>query len=82
MANQTQQNADCVREFQQVLRDRSSVTSENDKLSQEQRQLIYGWIHNRCPAARTSRSSTERTLRGSDGPSTSRWRRIRKFRAS
>lgn len=46
MANQTQTNADCVREFQQVLRDRSSVTSENDKLSQEQRQLIYGWIHN------------------------------------
>lgn len=42
---QTQQNADCVREFQQVLRDRASVTSENDKLSQQQRLLIYNWIH-------------------------------------
>lgn len=45
MANQTQSNADCVREFQQVLRDRSSVTTENDKLSQQQRTLIYHWIH-------------------------------------
>lgn len=46
LANQTQSNADCVREFQQVLRDRSSVTVENDKLSQQQRTLIYHWIHN------------------------------------
>lgn len=45
-AVQTQQNADCVREFNQVLRDRSSVTSENDQLSIEQRQLIYDWMHN------------------------------------
>lgn len=45
MSIQTQQNADCVREFQQVLRDRSSVTSENDRISQDQRKLIYDWIH-------------------------------------
>lgn len=45
-AVQTQQNADCVREFNQVLRDRSSVTSENDQLSIEQRRLIYDWMHN------------------------------------
>jgi len=42
---QSQQNADCVREFQQVLRDRSALTSENDKLSQQQRLLIYNWMH-------------------------------------
>jgi hypothetical protein len=45
MAFQNQQNADCVREFNQVLRDRSSVTSENDQISQQQRQLIYHWMH-------------------------------------
>ena len=43
---QTQQNADCVREFNQVLRVRSEVTSENDRISIEQRELIYDWIHN------------------------------------
>jgi hypothetical protein len=42
---QNQQNADCVREFNQVLRERSEITSENDKLSVEQRSLIYDWIH-------------------------------------
>lgn len=46
MALQTQQNADCVREFNQVLRERSAVTSENDRLSIQQRTLIYDWIHN------------------------------------
>lgn len=46
IAAQTQQNADCVREFNQVLRERSAVTSENDRLSMQQRQLIYDWIHN------------------------------------
>ena len=46
MAVQNQQNADCVREFNQVLRERSSVTSENDQLSMQQRRLIYDWIHN------------------------------------
>lgn len=45
-AVQTQNNADCVREFQQVLRDRSTVTVENDQLSLLQRKLIYDWIHN------------------------------------
>lgn len=45
-AIQTQQSADCVREFQQVLRDRSSVTSSNDQLSIQQRQLLYEWMHN------------------------------------
>jgi hypothetical protein len=45
MAVQNQQNADCVREFQQVLRDRSAVTTENDQLSIYQRRLLYDWIH-------------------------------------
>lgn len=45
MAIQNQQNADCVREFNQVLRQRSQITSENDKLSIEQRTLIYNWMH-------------------------------------
>lgn len=46
MAVQNQQNADCIRQFQEVIRDRASVTSENDKLSQQQRALVYSWIHN------------------------------------
>jgi hypothetical protein len=46
MAVQNQQNADCVREFNQVLRERAAVTTENDRLSIEQRKLIYDWIHN------------------------------------
>jgi len=45
MAVQSQQNADCIRQFQQVIRDRASVTTENDKLSQQQRALLYTWIH-------------------------------------
>lgn len=45
MSIQTQQNADCVREFNQVLRERSKVTTENDQISIEQRELIYDWIH-------------------------------------
>lgn len=46
IAMQTQQNANCVREFQQVLRDRSTITSDNDRISQDQRKLVYEWIHN------------------------------------
>lgn len=45
IAVQTQQNANCVREFNQVLRERSAVTADNDRLSQQQRKLIYDWIH-------------------------------------
>lgn len=46
VAVQNQQNADCVREFNQTLRERSAITSENDRLSIRQRELIYDWIHN------------------------------------
>lgn len=46
IAVQAQQNADCVREFNQVLRERSQITSENDRLSIEQRELLYNWMHN------------------------------------
>lgn len=46
MAIQNQQNADCVREFNQVLRERSQVAADNDRLSIEQRNLLYDWIHN------------------------------------
>lgn len=42
---QTQQNANCVREFNQTLRVRSAITAENDALSIQQRELIYHWIH-------------------------------------
>lgn len=45
IAAQTQQNADCVREFNQVLRERSAVTSENDRISIYQRELVYQWMH-------------------------------------
>ncbi|MGV0793002.1 hypothetical protein [Mycolicibacterium sp. XJ1819] len=44
-AVQNQQNADCVREFNHVLRERASVTTQNDQISIEQRELIYTWIH-------------------------------------
>ncbi len=46
LAQETQRSADCVREFQQVLRERSSVTTQNDQISIEQRELIYEWMHN------------------------------------
>lgn len=45
VAVQNQQNADCVREFNHVLRQRSEITTENDSISLEQRQLLYDWIH-------------------------------------
>lgn len=45
MAVQNQQNANCVREFQQTLRERSAITSDNDRLSIEQRVLVYDWMH-------------------------------------
>lgn len=45
MGVQTQKSADCVREFNQALRVRAEITSENDRLSIEQRELIYDWIH-------------------------------------
>jgi hypothetical protein len=44
MAVQNQQNADCVREFNQVLRARSQVTAENDAISIYQRELVYNWM--------------------------------------
>jgi hypothetical protein len=45
IALQTQANADCVREFNDVLRTRVQITTENDEVSREQRELIYQWIH-------------------------------------
>lgn len=36
---------DCQREFNQALRDRSKITSENDELSQVQRRIVFDWIH-------------------------------------
>ena len=45
VALQTQANADCVREFNERLSIRSKITEENDRLSIEQRELIYDWIH-------------------------------------
>lgn len=36
---------DCQREFNQALRDRAQITSENDDLSQAQRRIVFHWIH-------------------------------------
>jgi len=46
VAVQNQENANCVREFQQVLRDRSAISAENDAISLEQRHVVYDWMHN------------------------------------
>lgn len=46
MSVQNQENADCTREFNQVLRERAAVTTQNDQISIQQRELIYQWIHN------------------------------------
>lgn len=40
-----QQNANCVREFNQTLRERATISTENDAISLEQRTLIYRWMH-------------------------------------
>ena len=45
-AKQTAQEVqDCQREYNQALRARAQITSENDELSQTQRQIIFAWIH-------------------------------------
>lgn len=47
--NQSRQTAaavqSCQREFNEALRARSQITSENDSLSQEQRGILFVWIH-------------------------------------
>ena len=45
MSVQNQQNADCVREFNETLQVRARITSQNDEVSLRQRELIYEWIH-------------------------------------
>lgn len=40
-----QEVQDCQREFNQALKARSQITSENDELSQVQRRIIFDWIH-------------------------------------
>lgn len=45
IAIQTQQSANCVREFQKALSVRSQITVENDQISVEQRGIIYNWMH-------------------------------------
>jgi hypothetical protein len=42
---QTQDNADCVREFQRTLAVRAQITTENDEVSRAQRELVYAWMH-------------------------------------
>jgi hypothetical protein len=35
----------CQKEFNASLKARSQITSENDELSQQQRQILFDWIH-------------------------------------
>jgi len=44
VAAQNQQNADCVREFNQVLRVRSGISMENDRLSRVERTAFAEWL--------------------------------------
>lgn len=36
---------DCQRQFNDALQNRAAITSENDELSQQQRRIIFDWIH-------------------------------------
>jgi hypothetical protein len=44
VAAQNQQNANCVREFNQVLRVRSGISMENDQLSRTERTAFADWL--------------------------------------
>lgn len=47
LAKQTAQEVqDCQREFNTALKARAKITSENDELSQDQRRIVFTWIHN------------------------------------
>lgn len=40
-----QEVRDCQREFNSALQARSQITSENDEVSQNQRRIVFNWIH-------------------------------------
>jgi hypothetical protein len=42
---ETREANQCIQEFNQALRVRSQITQENDRLSIQQREIIYGWMH-------------------------------------
>lgn len=45
-AQQTAKDArDCQIEFNNALTERAKITTENDALSQEQRTIVFNWIH-------------------------------------
>lgn len=44
VAIQVQQNADCVREFNQTLRVRSQISEDNDRWSMVQRKAFGDWL--------------------------------------
>ena len=41
-----QEVQDCQREFNDALKSRARIASENDELSQEQRRIVFDWMHN------------------------------------
>lgn len=46
IAKETAQEVqDCQREFNTALQARAKITTENDELSQEQRRIVFNWIH-------------------------------------
>lgn len=46
-AKHTAENArSCQIEFAEALSARSQITTENDDISQEQRKIVFNWIHN------------------------------------
>lgn len=46
-ANQTaQDNKECQKQFNSALKARVKITTDNDEVSQNQRKIIFDWIHN------------------------------------
>lgn len=43
--NTALESASCQKEFYKALGNRARITGENDEISQNQRKIIYEWIH-------------------------------------
>lgn len=41
----THRNNECIQQFNEVLRVRSAIATENDQLSIDQRKIVFNWMH-------------------------------------
>lgn len=62
MVTETRRNINCVREFNETLRIRAQITTENDQVSVQQRELIYRWIHGGGSLNRPLTEETDRVF--------------------